>query len=173
MGCGQLTLLSHPNAGGFMHSDIPTLQHRLARSRAKREQMVYTTRLGESEFVKVKNMVRYIGFLDNFDWVSGVDPYNEELHRLVFAATIDGHRVQCSISYDHNKLWDAENIELASRLLGDALRKDVAFHVATAYRKERSYIYQAIAMYHPRLPFFLAYLWWRLEPIREWIRTHW
>lgn len=171
MGCGH-TLLLHPKAGG-MHSDIPTLQRKLGISRQRKDRLIYTNKVAESEFVRVKNLVRGLGFEDNFDWVSGVDPNDAENQRVVFAATINGHRVKCAITYNAEELWDADRPELVMDLLGKALRKDIAFHASVAYREERPFIYQAIAMYHPRLPFFLAYLWWRLRAVREWIKTHW
>lgn len=163
----------HPNVGGVMNDDIQTLQKHLAASRARQDRQVYTRQISENEVGKVRNLLRLLGFTGPYEWAAGEDPYHDDNHRVVFKAVINGHTVSCTVTYDPERLWDADDLGAVMQVIGDMLRRDVAFHTALAYREERDFVYDAIAMYKPGTPFLLAYITWRLGKIKDWLWKNW
>ena len=107
---------------------------------------------GETEFERMRIMLRLLGVPFGYNIVSGFDPHDElgQTHRLVFQ--IDG-RALCAVTYKEGD--DLQEV-------ADEFRRQVAWSVLLHNREDRSFIIAAMDMHHPDTSFAracLGYLW--------------
>ena len=111
---------------------------------------------GETEFERMRILLRLLGFYSGYQLVSGFDPRDDtgQTHRVAFKTSVDGEEVCHVLSYPSGLLEKDGALER----LGEQLRKDVVWKILLAEHEARDFIRFAMRIYKPDTPFWRAYL---------------